>query len=276
MKAIRVLLEEKLKYYRKIYNAAMEEFSQNNTKGNIRVCKRKNSYQYYLCEKKGENNGKYIKKENRDVACKIAQRDYNKEIIKEAEKKIKWIEITLKTMPEKRLWEIYETSSGRKPLIKPYEISDEEYIAIWKGKHYIGKAFDEKNPEIYTEQGERVRSKSEKLIADKLYLMNIPYKYECPVVLKGYGTVYPDFTLLNIKRRQEIILEHFGIMDNPEYANKAIRKINLYTQNGYILGENLLLSFETSETVTDMRTLEKQLRRMDIVENNAKLYNVVR
>lgn len=32
----------------------------------------------------------------------------------------------------------------------------------------------------------------------------IPYKYECPLYLKGVGTVYPDFTFLSLKTGQEI------------------------------------------------------------------------
>ena len=53
-----------------------------------------------------------------------------------------------------------------------------------------------KRQEIYTERGERVRSKSEKIIADKLFLQNIPYHYERPIYLKGFGMVYPDFCCL--------------------------------------------------------------------------------
>lgn len=84
-------------------------------------------------------------------------------------------------------------------------------------------------------RGERVRSKTEKIIADKLYSMGIPYRYEYPVKIKGYGMIYPDFMLLNISTRENICFEHFGMMDNAEYCEKAIKKIEGYIKSGYVL-----------------------------------------
>ena len=45
-----------------------------------------------------------------------------------------------------------------------------------------------------TDAGERVRSKSELVIANLLYKNNIPYMYECPLKINN-NTVYPDFTV---------------------------------------------------------------------------------
>lgn len=47
---------------------------------------------------------------------------------------------------------------------------------------------------ILTDRGERVRSKTEKIMADYFYRKGIEYKYEQPIYLKGLGTVYPDFS----------------------------------------------------------------------------------
>lgn len=47
-------------------------------------------------------------------------------------------------------------------------------------------------------------------------------------ILKGYGTVYPDFTFLSSKTGKEIYWEHEGMMDKQEYARNAVRKIELY------------------------------------------------
>ena len=53
-------------------------------------------------------------------------------------------------------------------------MSDKEYVNQWSAQIYSGKDFEEGQAEIYTEQKERVRSKSEKIIADMLYHKNIP------------------------------------------------------------------------------------------------------
>ena len=75
----------------------------------------------------------------------------------------------------------------------------EQRINEWITKEYAGKEFQEDTPVILTEKGERVRSKSEKIMADYFYRNGIEYKYECPLYLKGMGIVYPDFTFLSKK-----------------------------------------------------------------------------
>ena len=94
----------------------------------------------------------------------------------------------------------------------------------------------------------RVRSKSEVIIADALTRANIPYRYEYPTSIKGWGTLYPDFTCLDIRTREEIIWEHFGLMGDPDYAENAVQKITHYAASGYVLGKNLIATFESGTT----------------------------
>ena len=74
-------------------------------------------------------------------------------------------------------------------------------------------------------------------------------------------TVYPDFTLLNMRTRENIYWEHLGMMDDATYAENAIQKINTYMQNGIYVGKNLLLTFETRNNPINHRTI-------DIIINN--------
>ena len=90
--------------------------------------------------------------------------------------------------------------------------------------------------------------------------MGIPYRYEYPLRLKGYGTVYPDFTLLKVSTREEVYLEHFGMMDDAQYSQKAIAKLQAYARNNIYPGKNLLLTFETSQTAPDMKIVETMLQ----------------
>ena len=66
--------------------------------------------------------------------------------------------------------------------------------------------------------------------------------------------VYPDFYCLNVRKRREIVYEHFGMMDDPEYANNAVKKIEEYQRNGYWLGKNFIATFESSRK--SINTLE--------------------
>ena len=135
--------------------------------------------------------------------------------------------------------ELPKLHTQRQLLVTPVEPIWEKELVRWYDSEYHGKEFYEGTAEIVTEKGERVRSKSEKILADYFYRNNILYQYERPLYLKGYGTVYPDFTFLSKKTRKEIYWEHEGMMDKPEYAKSAVKKIESYQRNGIHLGERL-------------------------------------
>ncbi len=109
--------------------------------------------------------------------------------------------------------EIYgNLHKARQKLIVPVKETMEEFVHNWEAVRYEGKGFRTDVPEFYTAKGERVRSKSEVIIADALYRKGIPYRYEYPLHLSGVGEIYPDFMVLNVRLRKEMYWEHFGRM----------------------------------------------------------------
>ncbi|MBO4618424.1 MAG: hypothetical protein J5717_13875 [Lachnospiraceae bacterium] len=217
-------------------------------------------YEYYFCEAgvgSSRVSARYLSK-NEDALIKaLVQKEYDKKLLREASEQLKKMKRKPENVGAESLEHVYyDLTDARKQLINPRMKLRRETIQEWLDAPYEGKGFRDGDPEIYTEAGERVRSKSEKMIADKLRLLEIPYKYECPMGLKGYGTIYPDFTLLNKHTLQPAILEHFGIMDDPEYSTNAVAKVRMYERNGIFLGHNLFLTFETAQTPFDARSLE--------------------
>ena len=229
--------------------------------GRIRVSKSNGVYQYYYIDSKANKNGKYIKREDINIVKDIIQRDYEKSIFDISSNNIRVIDKFIKTYKDINIRELHVQAPGRNPMITPYEKSIDERIEDWKSEVYDRKLFTEDAAYIYTNRGERVRSKSEKIIADLLDYMDIPYKYERPLELKGYGRVYPDFTIYDVANEREIIYEHFGMMDNESYSESAMRKIFLYEKNGYYTDDNLFVSFETSTNPLNSRILEKRLTK---------------
>jgi hypothetical protein len=98
---------------------------------------------------------------------------------------------------------------------------------------------------MFTTNGERVRSKSEVLIADTLKRFGIPYRYEYPLRLKSGITVHPDFLCLNIRTHQEFYWEHFGLMDEPDYLERTLAKIKDYAESDILPGKNFLFTMES-------------------------------
>ena len=124
-------------------------------------------------------------------------------------------------------------------------------------EEYRKKDFPEGTPVILTEKGERVRSKSEKIMADYFYRSGIPYHYEKPLYLNRFGIVHPDFTFLSKASGQEIYWVHDGRIDDPVYAHNAVKKIQAYEENDIYPGERLILTFETEKNVLDMRHVKR-------------------
>ena len=129
------------------------------------------------------------------------------------------------------------------------------YAQRWQSMPYRGKLSEEEQTGLFTDKGEKVRSKSEMIIANLLAKDGVPYRYECPLELKGMGVIYPDFTVLNIRLRKVFYWEHQGMMDDENYATKAIRREAAYQRNGFYPGDNLILTSETRKNPIDINQI---------------------
>ena len=248
-----MLLQEQ-KYLENIVNKAKTGLS-TAPDGHLRISKDKNKIRYYHCT---EDNGEiYIPKTDKHLPQKLAQKTYNLSVMKKAEARLKQIKKITKDYSDDEI-EVLFTSlhADRQSLVTPVEPTWKQLLEEWYAEEYQGKEFQEGTTVILTEKGERVRSKSEKILADFFYRRNILYKYEKPLYLKGYGTVYPDFTFLSRITGQEIYWEHEGMMDKQEYARTAVRKIESYQKNDIYPGDRLILTFETEQSVLNSKVIE--------------------
>lgn len=256
------MLEKREKYLHQL-KEEKERMLKGAPEGYLRVCQSRNKIQYYKRTNPKDFSGTYINEDNMRTAYELAQKDYDQKILKSIEKELKAINKYKEAYPDKAAEEIYESlHPARQKLIIPIRESDEEFIARWEGVEYLGKDFFYDMSEHYTAKGERVRSKSEVIIADALNRAGIPYRYEYPLYIKELEYINPDFTILNVKKRKEIIWEHFGLMDNPEYAEKTVYKINCYERNGYHLGDNLICTFESRGNPLNQKIVKEIIRRI--------------
>lgn len=217
--------------------------------------------QYFrIDEKTGEHI--YISKKNIEIIKGLAQKAYDTNVLNNAYKEKEMLENLLKKYPTITMEEYFETlSDERKKLISPVWLPNEDYIRRWQRAPYIQKRGIDNEQCFLTNRGEHVRSKSEKIIADRLNDRNIPYRYEAELILEDGSVIHPDFTLLNMRTRTEVYLEHCGMMDNPKYANQAVRRINLYTRNGILLGDRLWITMETDQVPLDVSLLDKVINQ---------------
>lgn len=228
--------------------------------GYIRIQKYRSDFQYYLRTEPYDFRGKYIRKNDMEIAEKIIQRDYYHDLLKETNSQIAALEHFINSYhPQKSITAYSNLSEARKRLITPPLLPDEDYINQFLNQKYEPLGFTENDPEHYTFFQLRVRSKSEILIAEALYRHGIPFIYEYPLSLKGLGIVHPDFYCLNVRRREIIPSEHLGMLDNENYAIRNTNKIEKYILNGYVPGNNLILTFETSNRPINIQVVEKMI-----------------
>ena len=215
----------------------------------LRIAQKHGHPDYYYVTKSTYPAGTYIPKSKQTFAQKLAQKDYNSKTLELLQKEIKATERYIKQASAHQ--SLYnKMCPARQKLITPLTLSDEQFAALWKNVTWQGLPFAPDAPVYTTTQGERVRSKSEVLIANALAQHGIPYRYEYPLILRRHQThdtttLHPDFLCLNLRTRQEFFWEHFGLMDSAEYVANTVSKLNLYAQNKITPGKNLIITMET-------------------------------
>ena len=230
--------------------------------GTLQINRSNGSIQYYrrncrqLSPVETPIRRQYIRKEQQELVRNLAQKDYDQRLLKILENRLKAASKMKDVYMQADPTEVYEKChSERKKLIIPQFISDEEYAEKWQNVKDKGKEFAEGMVEIYTVKGERVRSKSEKILADLFERKNIPYRYEYPLKLLDSKIIYPDFTILNKRTRKVYYWEHLGMMDDAEYAENAIKRIQSMEASGILPGKNLLIMAETKQNPISIKSV---------------------
>lgn len=237
--------------------------------GSLIVTEARGKARYY-CIMPGERGiGTYLGKKDLAKAKALAQKAYDQKVLLAAEQELKAWNMLARFFPKMTVEEVYGTlSPARRKFVTPVIPTDEEFRKQWEAVTYEPGRFQDGAAMYITDRGERVRSKSEQLIANLLYRLGIPYRYEYPieVLVDGHKRVWrPDFTILDIRNRREVYLEHFGMLDDQNdqdnYARNAFWKMKVYEENGHYDGGDMIFSFETGKAPLDITYVERKVRR---------------
>lgn len=232
----------------------------NAPEGRIQVSSSRNTIQFYILD---NGKKKYLSKVDDRLLKKYAQKVYSEKFLKTSEILKKQLTEFIDSYDEYAATDVFENLNNElKKYVKPFILTDEQFADEWVMQKYETKGIKDGQKFYTTENGERVRSKSELTIANKMFIKGIKYRYEQPLYLKGYGTIYPDFTILNPHTHEEIYLEHFGLMGSPDYVESALKKLNTYSKNEILLGQKLFITYESDSNPLDTSVLESILDSM--------------
>ncbi len=196
-----------------------------------------------------------IKKRDHSLAQKLSEKRYLEDRLKTISTMQAMISDFLLKYPRLPMYpnQLTESSPEYRQLLDPLFEKRNQQTHTWLTEPF------EMNPEyperknVPTEAGIAVRSKSEAIIANALWESKVPFRYEQAITL-GDMKLYPDFTILNPEHPENNVLwEHFGMMDASGYARAASAKLTAYMEAGYIPGYNLITTYELKTAPLDIR-----------------------
>ena len=233
-----------------------EKSLQNAPKGRLRSSLVGKTVRYYFCELPGLHSGKYLKKSDEPLIRALAQKEYEQKVLSAATAELKKLQDLCEFFRHSSMESVDQLiHENKKSKINPFFFSDEEYAQRWQSLEFEKSDF-EADDDLISDRGEKMRSKSEVLIANALSRHGIPYHYEKPLMLDG-KKIFPDFTVLNLENRSEYIWEHFGLMSNQNYVENALYKMTRYMANGILPGKNFIFSLESESVKFGTRQIEK-------------------
>ena len=226
--------------------------------GRIEIEIEKGKCRHYLVN---EGRRHYLGVKDSALAKGLMEKRYYQKLLQRTNEELKAVEDFLKRFDPRAKVRVFEDlHEERKRVVEPLILPDDLFIEQWRKQYEsLPRNPVQRTQEYLTSQGDMVRSKSEKILAETFHQFQIPFVYEAPLILAD-GPVYPDFTLLNVRTRETFYWEHLGLMDSPEYADSAVRKLNRYERNGILAGGQLIISMETSRTGLSISYVESQIR----------------
>ncbi len=206
-----------------------------------RLCCRQNGKYFKYYQTDGHTNT-YISKSNQDIVIILAAKEYYERLETKhnhIQKMIAYYERHIE-QDQASIDALFAKDSGYRPLLE--SISDTKDFSSWAREDYPSNPYQPENKKYRTQTGIYVRSKSEKMIADTLTSYQISYRYEAALLLDY--TIYPDFTIVHPETGKLYYYEHFGMVDNPDYREKMLDKLDMYMRCGIY---DLLYTIETKD-----------------------------
>ena len=226
-----------------------------------------------LFQRLSKDKLKYLGADDRQLRILLAQKAYAQKLSKAALREKKQLDSCVEILESGKDKNGADSADidlvyGRLPdhireNTGPSLVTDDGFAEKWQKEKYQNR-WMKSDFSYETPRGEKVRSKSEWMIACMLTEAGVPYRYEEVVPLSEDFMVflYPDFTVLNKRTRKVYYWEHFGRMSDPEYIeNSFMPKMNDYYNFDFLPGDRLLMTFESKGHPLDTTSVKRLIER---------------
>ncbi len=210
---------------------------------------------YYSRVRFGENNNKkeYLGTYENKIVRALKEKRFIEQALIQLDRCIR------KEQQLSEVQESFDAEALNASLPKAYRLSEKhlrELIGksdaqLWqeqalKRKNELDAELGVRNPhelKHVANNGLRVRSKSEVIIANILLAFGIAFVYEMPIQVCG-SWFHPDFTIYCPRTGRVIIWEHAGMLGKENYRADFAWKMDKYCKAKFVPNVNLILSFE--------------------------------
>jgi len=233
--------------------------------GHLLIRTNKNTVQYYTKDT-GNKYGQYLGKDKQDLVKALAQKRYNHLLEDAAQKELEAIHRCIQELKGCSFnpTGIYDDLPDQiKQFVDTDMAMSPEEVEKWQNQYFELNHPREGRDEMTTLNGEKVRSKSEIIIADRLRHYNVPYIYEKSFDEGWQGKYrdFPDFTCLNRRTGKTYYWEHCGKFDDPKYTESLMLRIQRFANHGIYLGSELIVTMETSQFPLNTNYVDKLIKR---------------
>lgn len=137
----------------------------------------------------------------------------------------------------------------------------EQQIERWLAAPYEKAPFNPDRHVHETDCGELVRSKSEQILANTLFALNIPFHYEerFHYSTGNIGRVFPDFTIM-LPDGRFLYWEHLGLLSNQDYCYHNADKLHIYQLNGLVISKDLILTMDDNKGSFSSALINQNIR----------------
>ena len=226
--------------------------------GNLLCCR---NGKYWKLFRSDGHKHHYIPKKDTALAKQLAVKKYLTAKQNDLKKEQHILTYALRHMPDmdESADMLLKENSGYAPLLKDYFTPLSDELLQWQNADYAANPLYPEQLIFKTYGNQSVRSKSEVLIANSLFINKIPYRYENPLQL-GDAILYPDFTIRHPQTGETFFWEHFGLMTQNDYIRHTFQKLQLYATNGIIPDIHLITTWETSSSPLDTELIDLYIR----------------
>lgn len=209
-------------------------------------------YRFYWQKYSGKKRDRiYLGEEDWELKLALANKKVNRAVLTDYKNQLAALEAYEKKAGVCRVDEVIKSEPIRQLILENGE--------KWERQKYETNYRFLKKRVHAGPNGVFLLSKSEANISWGLYDWQLPNQYEKKLYFDFDGVI-PDFTIRDPASNRIILWEHFGKMDDPSYAERTYRKLDLYMKYGYFPGENLIVTFEDQNHPLTHQRIETEIQ----------------